>query len=427
MYCNLLSIIIERHICHIFRQLIHFSLLCYISISYNIAMNRNFKVALLLDTSRNYGRELTQGIIRYSQLYGPWSFYSDDQFYLNRPSKSNLSYLKKWGVDGIVTRDFKEAGLLLELKVPIIIARNHGHLDTAVQIRTANLDIGKMAFDFFCSKGFKDLAFCGFSNMPWSDERQSGFTLSAAKTKLKPQIFNSPSSKRMLHRNKEYTRLADWLKKLPKPIGIFCCNDDRGYDVIECCRLANIKVPYDIAVLGVDNDNLACNLSNPKLSSIYIDVESAGFETAATLHKLMSGETVENRDIIGKPVNISERHSTDIMAIEDASVKAALQFIREQDRKLIQTEDVASAVSVSRRSLESRFQKVLGHSVFAEIRRNRIEKISKLLIETDFTISEIALMLGYNDSDHIARFFKAEKNLTPKQYRNAYSLKKSLR
>ncbi len=389
-------------------------------------MNKSYKVALLLDTSRHYGRKLTEGIIRYSQLYGPWSFYIDDQFYLNWPSKNNLSYLKKWGVSGIITRDFQEANHLLELEVPIITARNHGYLETPVQIRTADSRIGFMAFNFFWNKGLKEFAFCGFSNMPWSEKRQKGYLKAAKDLVSKPEIFNSPSSNRMLQRNKEYTNLAEWLKQLPKPIGIFCCNDDRGYDVIECCRQANLKVPYEIAVLGADNDSLVCNLSNPKLSSILIDVEQAGYETATNLHKLMNGENVSDCDIIARPINISERHSTDIMAIEDISVKSALQFIQEQGQKLIQTEDVASFVGISRRSLECRFQKALGHSVFAEIRRNRIEKICKLLIDTDLAISEIALLLGYNDSDHIARFFKKEKEMTPKQFRNLHGMKKHL-
>ena len=392
-----------------------------------MVMNKSYKIALLLDTSRHYGRILTEGIIRYSQLYGPWSFYIDDQFYLNWSSKNNLSYLKKWGVNGIITRDSKEANNLLELEVPIITARNHGHLNTPVQIRTADTEIGTLALKFFRNKGLKEFGFCGFANMPWSDRRQAGFASTASELNFSPQIFNSPSSNRMLHRNKEYTRLAEWLKNLPKPIGIFCCNDDRGYDVIECCRLADLKVPYDIAVLGVDNDNLVCNLSNPKLSSILVDVEQAGFQTAMALHKLMTGEKATPKDIVSQPIKVAERHSTDIMAIEDNSVKAALHFIQEQGQRLIQTEEVAAAVGISPRSLESRFRKTLGHSVFAEIRRNRVEKICKLLIETDFTITEIALMLGYNDSDHIARFFKKEKNMTPKKFRNSYSLKNRYR
>ena len=338
--------------------------------------------------------------------------------------KDDLSYLKRWGVDGIVARDFKGAISLLDLGVPIVSARNLGYLDTQVQIRTEDESIGKMAFQHFYKKGFKEFAFCGFSNMPWSMKRQAGFDQSVIQHEFATHILNTPSSGRMLRRNAEYTKLAKWLEKLPKPIGIFCCNDDRGYDIIESCHMADLKVPYDIAVLGVDNDNQICETSNPPLSSVFLSVEKAGFETASCLHKLMMGEKIDFYEIVVNPVNIIERHSTDIMAIEDESITAALQYIHEHSRKLIQAKDVSSAIGVSRRSLEGKFQLVLGHSVFHEIRRSRVETICKLLIETDMTITDIALMLGYNDSDHIARFFKKEKRITPKHFRNTYGLKK---
>lgn len=387
-------------------------------------MQKSYKVALFLETSRHYGRELINGIIRYSRLYGPWSFYRDDQFYMIRTAKKDLSYLKLWGVDGIIARDFKGVISLLDLDVPIITARNLGHLDTHVQIRADDELIGKLAFDHFLKKGFKEFAFCGFSNMPWSTQRQAGFDQSAHQNRFKIHTLNSLSSGRMLRRNDEYMKLAKWLKQLPKPIGLFCCNDDRGYDAIEACHLAKLKVPYDIAVLGVDNDNQICETSNPPLSSICLGVEKAGFEAAACLHKMMMGKNIDFEEIIVNPININERHSTDIMAIEDENVTTALHYIHEHSRELIQAEDVAAAIGISRRSLDKRFEFELGHSVFNEICRYRVETICKLLIETDLTISEIALMLGYNDSDHIARFFKKEKKVTPKQFRNTYGLKK---
>lgn len=387
-------------------------------------MHKSFKVALFLETSRHYGRELTNGIIRYSRLFGPWSFYRDDQFYMNRTTKKDLSYLKRWGVNGIIARDFKGVISLLDLDVPIITARNLGHLDTHVQICTDDEKIGKLAFELFLNKGFKEFAFCGFSNMPWSMKRQAGFDQHAHQNGYKTHVFNSPSSGRMLRRNDEYTKLAKWLKKLPKPVGLFCCNDDRGYDAIESCHIAELNVPYDIAVLGVDNDNQICETSNPPLSSVHLGIDKGGYDAAACLHKMMMGEAVDFREIVVNPVNIVERHSTDRMAVQDENVSAALQYIMEHSRELIQAEDVAQAIGTSRRSLEKRFEYELGHSIFHEIRRWRVETICKLLIETELTISEIALMLGYNDSDHIARFFKKEKKATPKQFRNTYGLKK---
>jgi LacI family transcriptional regulator len=180
-----------------------------------------------------------------------------------------------------------------------------------------------------------------------------------------------------------------------------------------------------VAVLGVDNDSQVCELSNPPLSSVALSVERAGFEAAAILGKLMSGKKVSVKSIVADPIEVARRHSTDTTAIDDIHVVKALQFINQNDKKLIQVSDVLRVTGCSRRSLDEKFYKYIGSTVFSEIRRVRIEKISQMLLETNLTISQIALSLGYNDSDHIARFFRQEKNMTPRAYREKFGTGKS--
>jgi LacI family transcriptional regulator len=380
------------------------------------------KVALFLENSRQYGRGLTWGIARYSKLYGPWTFYRDDPFYAGNRKRKDVSWIKKWGADGIITRDFEFFGQLLDLKLPVISASafvDHQN-ENLIEIITDNIKISQLALDHFTSRCFKNFAYCGFNDMPWSIGREQCYEKILKKQGHTLHSFNS-NSVRFSNWDKEYLRMTQWLKSLPKPIGILCCNDDRGCDLIEVSKEVGLKVPYDVAVLGVDNDSQVCELSNPPLSSICLDVEGAGFQAASILDQLMSGKKVSVKRIVAEPLEVVSRQSTDTTAINDKTVVEALQFIKSNDKRLIQVVDVINAVGCSRRGLDEKFKRFLRHSVFSEIRRVRTENIARMLIETDLSISQIAFQLGYHDADHIARFFRQEKKMTPQSYRKRFS------
>ena len=380
------------------------------------------KVALFLENSRQYGRGLTWGIARYSKLYGPWTFYRDDPFYGGNRERKDVSWIKKWGADGIIARDFEFFGQLLDLNLPLISASaflDHEN-ENLIEIITDNIKIGRLALDHFANRGFRNYAYCGFKDMPWSVGREQCYERILRQEGHRLDSFNS-NSIRLSNWDKDYLYMIEWLKSLPKPIGILCCNDDRGCDVIEVSKEAGFRVPYEVAVLGVDNDSQVCELSNPALSSISLDVEGAGFQAASILDQLMAGKKVSTKRIIAEPLEVVSRHSTDTMAIGDRTVVSAMQYIRQNDKLLIQVSDVINAVGCSRRGLDKKFKHLVGHTVFAEIRRARTENITRMLTETNLNISQIAFQLGYNDADHIARFFRQEKNMTPQAYRKKFS------
>ena len=187
------------------------------------------------------------------------------------------------------------------------------------------------------------------------------------------------------------------------------CNDDRGHHVLEACKIAELRVPEDVAVIGVDNDILVCEMCDPPLSSIALNTESAGYETAELLDKLMRNTEMCGQEILVAPTHVVSRHSTDIFAIKDENVVKALCFIFKNIRRKIIVEDIVKVTSLSRRSLETKFKKNLGRSIMDEVRRMRIGIISKLLIETDLSIAEICNTFSFIDMDHIARYFKKEK------------------
>ncbi len=195
------------------------------------------------------------------------------------------------------------------------------------------------------------------------------------------------------------------------------CNDMRGQHITEACAKAGIEVPYEVAIIGADNDSHVCDISNPPLSSIALDVEKAGFEACELLDKLMAGKKLKPRMIVIHPTRIVTRRSTDIIAIEDAIISEALQFIHNNANRPIQVSDITKALNVSRNALNYKFMKILRRSVYNEIKRVRIELIRQMLLETDLSVSHIALKLGYYNANHIARYFKQKTGISPLEYR----------
>ena len=211
--------------------------------------------------------------------------------------------------------------------------------------------------------------------------------------------------------------MCKWLKDLPKPVGIFACNDDRGQHVLEVCKLINLKVPEEVAVLGVDNDPLICELEDPPLASIALNVESAGFAAAKLLDRLINKKKIVGKQIMVKPSHVVQRQSSDILAVDDSEVASAIKYIKNNARNKILVKDIVGTTGISRRTLEKRFQKTVHRSIYNEIQQVRVELISKLLIETDLPISQITALFNFTDVEHVSRFFKREKGIGLREFR----------
>ena len=376
------------------------------------------KVILVVETSRAFGRRLLLGITKYARLHGPWAFYRE-------PSGLQSSYpkLKDWHADGIIMRNAKASKPLLELNIPTILVphNNEIYLDCPV-VKTDGESISKMAADHLLNIGLKNFAYSGFDNFPWSSERQKYFEKYIKDKNFNISIFHQPKTLSRRKWENEQTLMADWLKSLPKPIGIMACNDDRGQHVIEACKIAQLRIPEDVAVIGVDNDDLICDLCDPPLSSVALNVEKAGYEAARLLDLMMNNRKTVVKNITVKPTYVRTRHSTDIIATEDKELTKAISFIRQNFRKDIRVEDVVESTILSRRSLEQRFRNKLNRSINSEIRRIRVEHISKLLVETDLSISEIAYSLGFSSAEHISRYFQREKGKCLREFRKIRTL-----
>ena len=384
------------------------------------------KVILLIETSREYGRNLLRGIASYSYLHGPWTMERETPFYIKSDHRKKTSTdPSQWLADGIIMREPQNVEEILAKNIPTIFASYlNEHITGTSRIITDDAAIGRMGVEHFRERGFRYYAYMGFDDMYWSRNRCVSFQKNVLETDGQVHVFQQPKNKNERLWINEQFLVADWLKSLPKPLGLMACNDDRGQQVLAACRLADLKVPDEVAVLGVDNDEFVCNLSNPPLSSIALNTEKAGFQAAQLLDKLMAREKIPPQKINVSPTHVETRQSSDVLAIEDREVADAVRFIREHARQLIQVEDVADAVALSRRILYDRFQKILGCSVHEEIARIRVEQICRMLESTQISMLQIARSLGYDSDKHLARYFRRQKGISPLEYRKRYGYAK---
>jgi LacI family transcriptional regulator len=215
----------------------------------------------------------------------------------------------------------------------------------------------------------------------------------------------------------EQRELAAWVRSLPKPAGVFCCYDIRGRQILEACRSINLRVPDDVAVIGVDNDQVLCELAEPPLSSVIPDTRRTGYLAAQLLEKLMSGRAVQPTMNLVEPLGIATRQSTDVLAIEDQEVSAAVQFIRNHACEGITVDRVLDAVPISRRMLERRFKRIVGRTPHDEIVRVQVERARQMLRGTDLPLKTIAERIGLRHGEYLSVLFKRATGIAPGAYR----------
>lgn len=382
------------------------------------------KVFLSIEKSRGFGRGLLQGIVRYSRLFGPWNFHIEHPFYYGTSNKSKpiRDILKKIHFDGIIMRESPDMDKIIQMRIPMVVSTymRHDKIPNVVCLAGDSKKVGKLAAEHLLEHGFEHYAYCGIPEKDWSIERGKSFAERLMLEGYSVKMYEFPS-KYTWESDAQY--LTDWLKKLPKPVGLMTCTDERGQDVVELCKVAGIKVPDEIAVIGVDNDSLLCELVTPPLSSVALDAESAGYQAAQTLNQMMNKKKVNRGTIIYAPATkVVVRQSTDVYAIPDTDVVTALRFIQNHAKQCIQVTDVVNATSIQTRALQKRFYKYLGCSIRERIYKARIDLICRFLAESSLPIAQIAEQLDFISEGHISRYFKKYLQITPLQYRQKHAL-----
>jgi LacI family transcriptional regulator len=382
------------------------------------------KVLLSIEQNRGYGRALISGITHYSKLYGPWNFYTGTPFYYRQSKKeqNTIDVIKQWRPDGIIVREESDIDRMMALRIPaVIITYTKLNFPGVVSLRGDHELSGKLAAEHFLGRGFKNFAYCGIPNKYWSVLRGESFEKRIREAGHEVLFFQTANPKTKMNWLTDQERLKNWLLSLPRPIALMTCTDDRAQNVIEACKAYGLHVPEDIAVVGVDNDELLCDLMNPPLSSVALDAVNPGFRAAEALDHLMSGRPCDvNKTIVAQATHVVIRQSSDIYAVEDESIRNALKYISENNKKAIQVKDVAYACGLATRTLQKKFKYFMGKSIRSEIDRVRIELICKLLIESPKTINEIAYDIDFISEGHFSRYFYRLMKMSPTTFRRKH-------
>ena len=404
-------------------------------------------VALLIETSNGHGRGLLDGVVAYVKELADWSVYLTEQERGAVPP----NWLKNWCGDGIIARIETDdiADQLRGLHVPIVDLSATRHVKGIPWTSTDDSAIAALGVQHFMDRGFHNLAYCGDPGFAWSNLRRDRYrelTLAAER-----KFFEYQSTHRydpLFDWEQEKTRLGHWLTTLPRPVAIMACYDFQAQQVLDACRQSRIAVPESVAVLGVDDDRLICELAEPSLSSIIQDTHATGYEAARLLDEMMDAQLTASRPqhpsnnhhslrrsnyprdkslsklttttdppLLTKPLGIMVRESTDTLAIDDHEISEALQYIRRHAHANIRVADVLKTLSLSRRSLEHRFKKLVGRTPHEEIQRVRLNSVKRLLSETELSIAAIAERSGYEHGEYMTAVFRRVTGLTPTEYR----------
>jgi LacI family transcriptional regulator len=375
-----------------------------------------FKVALLIETSNRYGRDLLYGVRDWNREGDRWVIRFTEQARL----APLPSWLPEWAGDGIIARvDSPQiAAALRRTRLPVVDVSAERFASEFPRVSVDNGAVARLAAEHLLAKGFRNFAFFGDAQFLWARQRGAAFRRAVMNSGRTCAIFeDGRRTAKHPGSDAEIRAMADWLAKLPRPLGVFACYDGRAQQVLEACQLREWVVPDEIAVLGVDNDEVRCDLCTPPLSSVQPNARRTGYEAAAMLARMMQGERLTSQTRYVEPVRVVERQSTDAVSVSDERVAKALRFIREHVGEGIDVSDVLRAVPMSRTLLERKFKAALGHSPHRQIMQQKIERAKHLLVESEVSIAVVAELAGFDNASYLSVAFRRETGESPYAYR----------
>jgi LacI family transcriptional regulator len=410
------------------------------------------RVALVLPTEYAYARGVMRGIIaatRERNLYVsgllgkrrsdrlPWLFniyrgiYGHSSRYLTR-------WFRDWNPDGIICQiyDDRLARVYRQTHKPVVELFESRSESEFPRILPDDVATGEMAARHFLERGFRHFAFFGAGWMLWSGEREMGFKREIERQfreraggkngRGTPQEFSfsvygehASDVMRAGSHQRRRASMGAWLTSLQRPVAVFAANDLWGSELVQAARERGLRVPDDVAILGVDNEELLCELSHPPLSSIRMSTEQIGRAAVATLEKLLRSRARQVDAPRVAPAEVVTRQSTDVLAVEDPDVSEALRHIRLHAVEGLSVKQLLNAIPVNRRTLERRFVSVLGHTPLQEIQRVRLER-AKILLQTELSVFDVAVRSGFATPEYLATSFLKATGLTPTAYRRQF-------
>ena len=375
-------------------------------------------VAVCVDQFRSHGRGVMRGIAKYVEVYGPWSLFIDPLAGSQYPKGRS----ENWKGEGILTyiEERPRAARLRDSGIPTVELFAY-RLDAVLPlVAHDDLAVGQAAAEHLLERHFRHLAYSGYVQALWSDRREQGFIKALAQAGCAPpHRLSIQRPETLAEWETVQQQLTAWVRELPKPVGLMACSDHHAQRILDACQRANLSVPEEVAVIGVDDDEELCRLSTPPLTSVILNAEKVGYEGAKLLDDLMRGRTrarrIEARFI--PPLGVATRRSSDITAINDSLMADAARVIRERACQGITVDELLKEFGLSRSVFYQRFHDALNRSPHYEILRVQLDRAKGLLRQTSLPLKSICELAGFNNPAYLSVAFKREVGLTPGEYR----------
>lgn len=373
-------------------------------------------VRLLINASTHYGRSLVRGVSRYVQEHEHWTLLFEPLLFDAPRGTANLKQ-----ADGMIARVWspRVEKRVREANIKTInVSEDFSGADLP-QVISDHEAIGQMAGDHLYGCGFRRFAFCGYRGKAYSELRQSAFEEWCREREFECSTYLSKDSPSQ-SLSEELAKIADWVRTFDEPTGVFAASDWRGHHILLASAIAGVSVPQDIGVVGVDNDDVVCDIAPTPLTSIDPHGVQVGYRAAELLHAwITEGVEPPEREIC-RDMSINRRRSTDVLLVEDELVKRALDRMRPKGRLPHTIDEVLKGLPISRRPFERRFLQAVGMTPHAALSQIRLERMAELLTNTNLPISEVAHRCGFNYGHHMASIFRTAKGMTPGEYRDRY-------
>jgi LacI family transcriptional regulator len=376
------------------------------------------KIAVLVDTSTSWGRNIIEGVHSYQKKHDRWHLYVEP-----RGLDQKLWLPPGWDGHGVIARvGYRELSRQLKQSgLPVVNVSGIRIPGAKFPRITTNLKkSATMAAEHFLNNGFRNFAYFSLISLDYVSEHQMAFSNTVKQRGFTCRFFESDSEEGK--GDSEWTmdqkKLLEWLDTLPKPIGILTWTSIAARELIYACLDAGYQIPEQIAVMSGSEDELFCKVAPVPISAVRVAAEEIGFLAAQRLDEMLtSKETGRSRDLQIPPLGVIVRQSTEVLAVDDASLAKALRFIRSDPAQKMNVDDVAAQAGYCRRLLEQRFAKVLGRSPAAEIKRVRVELALHLLQTTNLRISDVAEKSGFSTAEYMATVFRKEFGVAPLSFR----------
>ena len=378
----------------------------------------NRRVALLMDNSFAYNRAVMRGIHEHILENSGWFIHQA------LPESRILPALREWAPDGVIAHatepEFAEG---LKAWGGPVVSTTSALLDPPFPVVDVDHEAaGMLAARHFMDHGHSQFAFFGSKTTGFSLGRERGYCRElmssghAVRTCHADSLLSRPRSESWVRSEEEIER---WLLELPRPCAIFVSNDVSARTVTNACALLGLRVPEELSILSVDNDEFECLFTNPTLSSIEIPGIQIGRLAARALQQSMDGQATAPTGALLPPTHVIERQSTDLVATDDPAVRNAVAFIRAHHSEQLSVDQIAESAECSRRTLERRFRNALGRTVHDELTRQRLKRARRLLRETDLTVEAVSDRTGFTDQRRMNLVFKQNFGMTPLEFRRS--------